>query len=72
MAADLFGSLPHGWNVSVQWHQDNYPCVTLTLTQDFGRVRRDANGHGASLETAFKMAVDEMLALLASDEESAQ
>lgn len=69
MIANLFGLLPHGWNVSVQWHQDDYPCVTLTLTQDFGRVRRETNGHGATLEIAFKMAVDEMLALLAADGE---
>lgn len=61
--------LPGGWTISLVWYSDSYPCVTLTLTQNFGRVRRDANGHGAELDSAISMAVDEMLLLLTADAE---
>lgn len=71
MADDLLSLLPHGWNVKVEWFNDDYPCVTLTLSRDFGRVSHAAHGHGDTLHAALDYAVHDALALVARAEKAA-
>lgn len=63
--------LPAGWDVSLRWFNDDYPCVTLTLTRDYGRVKHEAFGHGESLFAALEYAVGDVLVLIARAERTA-
>lgn len=69
---DLLSHLPAGWTINLSWFNDDYPCVTVTLSRDHGKERVEAFGHGNTLVAALGWAVHDALVLIARAEEKAK
>ena len=60
-------AIPAGWNVTLEWHQDDWPCVTATLSRDHGRVTKVGHGNAADIGAALAAAVEEAAKELTHD-----
>lgn len=55
------GDLPKDWQVELVWYNDDYPCVTLVLSRDHGRIKLTSSNCSDVLYNAIDSAVQDML-----------
>jgi hypothetical protein len=60
--AAAMSAIPQGWRVTLDWHNDDWPCVEMTRSRNFGRDKRVGHGNAADLTTAILAAVQEATA----------
>ena len=54
----------NGWDMSIEWHSDAYPCVNISVRKNFSRIIRTGYGSGLTLVLAFNEALDEIISKL--------
>jgi ribosomal protein S12 methylthiotransferase accessory factor YcaO len=52
-------SIPAGYEVTLQWTADEWPCVHAVLSRDFGRIWRDGHGNHPNASVAAEAAITE-------------
>lgn len=59
--AVALAAIPQGWRVTMDWHNDEWPCVEVRVSRDHGRETHSGHGNARDLPTATCAAIQEAL-----------
>lgn len=58
---ECFRKLPKDWQIEIHYFNDEYPCVSVKIIKDFGRIYHYGYAYDPKLEVAISLAIDDLL-----------